>query len=232
MSDGMSSHETKVRTTQFPRCERIESRQDVVFIFPSELVANVATIADRLQSVMYYLKNVTGIDPTQEFGSRVVIGYSETCTQPNWSGVGGNRVCLPWAKYLNRENEPFDVCSHELVHPFYNRSALHQSNERWGDCFCEFLRGLVKEIMGLDGKGWWREKLADTRSHNQNYGNVAGQFLLCAKAMYSEPTVAENDFADRFIGDTEAIKQFVAYLFASFSRKPFTSEFVPTTKVR
>lgn len=232
MSDGISSHETKVRTMQFPKCERIESRQDVVFVFPSKLVVDAATIADGLQSAMSYLKDVTCIDPTQKFSSRVVIGYSETCTQPNWSGVGGNRVCLPWAKYLKRKDEPFDVCSHELVHPFYNRSALHQSNERWGDCFCEFLRGLVKEIMGLDGKGWWREKLADTRSDKQNYGNVAGQFLQRANAMYSKPTEAEDDFADRFIGDTEAIKEFVAYLFMKFSRKPFSSEFVPTTKVR
>ena len=232
MSDRMSAHETKVRTAQFSKCERFESRQDVVFVFPSELAGDAATIANRLQSAMPYLKDVTRIDPTEEFCSRVVIGYSEACTQPNWSGVKGNRVCLPWAKYLNRENEPFDVCSHELVHPFYNRSALHQSNERWGDCFCEFLRGPVKEIMALDGKGWWREKLDDTRSGKQNYGNVAGQFLLRAKEMYSRPMEAEDDFADRFIEDTEAIKEFVAYLFARFSQKPFRSEFVPTTKLR
>jgi hypothetical protein len=232
MIDDISSHENKVRTQQFPGCERMELRQDVVFVFPSELTVDAAAIADGLQSAMSYLKDVTLIDPTQELGSRVVIGYSVTCTQPNWSGRGGNRVCLPQAKYLNMENEPFDVCSHELVHPFYNRSRLHQSNERWGDCFCEFLRGPVKEIMGLDGKKWWREKLADTRSDKQNYGNVAGQFLMRAKAMYSKPMEGENDFLDRFIGDIEIIKQFVSYLFAEFSGKSFSSEFVPTTKVR
>ena len=86
--------------------------------------------------------------------------------------------------------------------------------------------------MALDGKGWWREKLDDTRSSKQNHGNVAGQFLLRAKEMYSRPMEAEDDFVDRFIEDTEAIREFIVYLFMRFSQKSFSSEFVTTTKLR
>lgn len=65
--------------------------------------------------------------------------------------------------------------------------------------------------MGLDGKKWCREKLTDTRSDNQNYGNVAAQFLMRTEAMYSEPMEGENDFLDRFMVDIEITKRFVSY---------------------
>lgn len=38
--------------------------------------------------------------------------------------------------------------------------------------------------MGLDAKGWWYEKINDKKSGKQNYGNVAGQFVLGAKEKY------------------------------------------------
>lgn len=44
-------------------------------------------------------------------------------------------------------------------------------------------------------------------------------------------TFEQMIFADRFIEDKRAIKEFVTYLFASFSHKPFSSAFVPTSKV-
>ena len=232
MNTDLSQHENKVQANQFAACERAEPRQDLVFVYPSYLTGDAVSIADTLQSAASCLRYVTSIDITQELGSRVVIGYSKTSTQPNWSGVRGNRICIPWNKYLNSENEPFDVCSHELVHPFYNRSVLHQSNERWGDCFCEFLRGPAKVIMGLDGKAWWREKLSDMKSGKQNYGNVAGQFLMKAKKMKAMSGETENDFADRFIEDIKSIKEFVMYLFESFSQKPLSSAFIPTSKVQ
>jgi len=203
----------------------------LIFVYPKDLLGQASEIADRLQKATDFLKYVTSIDPVRDFRSRLVIGYTKQSSQPNWSGIRGNRIHIPWDKYLNVPNEPLDLCSHELVHPFYNRSPLHDSNERWGNCFCEFLRGPVKNVLGLDGKTWWFEKLNDKRSAKQNYGNVAGQFLLKAKGKFGSPNESEELFADRFIKDRESIKEFVAYLFKEFSHRKLSSEFVPTLKI-
>jgi hypothetical protein len=233
MKNKLNPKENEVWRTQFSECIKLELRQDLIFIYPDGFAGPVSYVADKMQSSMDFLKDVTTISPIQEFGSRVVVGYTRKATQPNWSGLGGNRVHLPWKdEYLNKKSEPLDVCSHELVHPFYNRSPLHQSNEYWGDCFCEFLRGPVKQTMGLDGRNWWKEKLHDYRSGKQYYGNVAGQFLLKAKQMYWDFNEAEDKFIDHFIEDRESIKKFVEYLFIKFSHKSFDTEFEPTSKMR
>jgi hypothetical protein len=231
MDEKLTPHEQKVLSDQFPDCDRIERRDDLILVYPKDSLDQARGIAGKLQKGMDFLRYVTSIDPTRDFHSRLVIGYTKQSSQPNWSGIRGNRIHIPWDKYLNVPNEPLDVCSHELVHPFYNRSPLHDSNEKWGNCFCEFLRGPVKNVIGLNGEIWWLEKLNDKRSGKQNYGNVAGQFLLKAKGEFGNPNETEEDFADRFINDRESIKKFVAYLFEEFSQRRLSSEFVPTSKI-
>jgi hypothetical protein len=230
MGNGANKGERTVWEAQFPDCERVEQRHDVIFVYPATLMRDTKSITDHLQSAMDYLKHVTNIDPSDYFTTRVIVGYTRQSTQPNWSGIKGNRVHVPW-KYLDKEDEPLDSCSHELVHPFYNRSSLHDSNEKWGDCFCEFLRGPVKHVMGLDGISWWHKKLQDEKQKKDNWGNVAGQFLLKAKEELGNAGESPEDFADRIIQSPDDVKTFVFFLFDRFSELTMSSEFRPTSKV-
>lgn len=231
MSNNMNPHEERVFKNQFPNCDNSELREDIIFVCPSVFKGNIKYIADKLQSAADFLKCLTGINPKDDFQSRVFIGFTDQSNQPNWSGRYGNRIHIP-ERYLNKEMEPLGACSHELVHPYYRCSPLHNSNEKWGECFCEFLRGPVKNVMGLDGNSWWQEKIEDTRSNTQNDGNVAGQFILKAKKRYGGSDETEIDFIDRFIEDPKAIKDFVSYLFSFFSERQLSSEFNATSKMR
>jgi len=237
MNNGLNEEEKRTWDNRYSYCKHIELREDLVFVYPNEFRGEADIVANKLQDGMDYLKYVCDLNSTHEFRRRTVIGYrhpndeggKECCPGwlPNW-------INIPW-NYLYKkpeQNEPLDACSHELVHPYYNRSLLHNSNEEWGDCFCEFLRGPIKNVMGLDGKAWWREKIKDKKSDKQNWGNVAGQFLLKAKEKYGAAKETDGDFADRFIEDRGAIKDFVKFLFDSFSELPMCLAFYPTTKVK
>lgn len=227
----LNPHEERIRKEQYPDCEKSEEREDLIFVYPSQFKEKADIVANKIQRAVEFLKYVCDINPKQEFGSRVIIGFTDQSTHPNWSGIGGNRIHIPW-QYLGKKNEPLEACSHELIHPFYNRSKLHESNEEWGDCFCEFLRRPAKNVMGLDGRGWWHQKIRDKRSDTQNWGNVAGQFLLKAKEKYGTASETDDDFVDRFIENWEAIKKFIKLLFETFSELPMCLAFYATTKIK
>lgn len=214
----------------------LKSEEDLVFVYSPIGFRNQAdVVADRLQSAMDHLKFITDSNSTKWFkGSRLVIGYTRTKSQPMWksNSIDEHWVWIPWKDhYLIKKHEPLDACSHELVHDFYRICSLHVSNQKWGDYFCEFLRGPIKNIMGLEGKLWWRQKLDDNRLRKQNWGNVAGQFVLRAKEEYGVDEETDEDFADRFIEDREAIRGYVTSLFADFANRPLNEEFKPTSKM-
>lgn len=238
MNYGLNAHEELVWRREFPNCDcgKPETRENLVFVYPPREFRNQAdAVADTLQSAMDYLGDITDSNPTRWFrDSRVVIGYTQAKSKARWksNNIDEHWVWIPWKdQYLTKKDEPLDVCSHELVHDFYRICRLHKSNECWGECFCEFLRGPVKNIMGLDGKKWWRDKIRDKRSGKQNWGNVAGQFVLSAKEKYGAAHETDEDFADRFIEDREAIRKFVTSLFADFANRPLSEEFTPTSKM-
>jgi hypothetical protein len=211
MNYNLSSHEMSVQTNHFPECNGVEPRPNLAFVYPPEFSGDAVSIANTLQSAMLYLKKVTGKDPTRKLGSRVVIGYNKQCTCPTWSAREGNRIRLPWNKYLNKEKEPLDVCSHELVHPFFFVSPLHEINEFWGEGFCDFLRGPLKNFMGLDGNEWWRRKVKETRDNKQDRGgNAAGQLIL--RACECCGVVIETD---QLVDDLGAIREFVNDLYSA-----------------
>ena len=228
MNSSLSPREMSVQEEHFHECNRVELRPDLAFLYPPEFPGDAMSVANTLQSAMSYLKEVTCIDPTQELGFRVVIGYSKVCTQPNWSGKKENLIRVPWNKYLNEANEPLDVCSHELVHPFYSVSQLHRINEFWGEGFCDFLRGPLKNFMGLNGDEYWRKKIKQAKENQQDRGgNAAGQFVLRAQKEYRN--VHDSDqFIEWFIDDREAIRKFVNFLFKRFSSFPMSKEFKAT----
>lgn len=232
MNDDLNDHENSIRINRFPFCDRFEDTEDLVFAYPSgEFVGDAGSIANELQCMMNYLKKVTGLNPTKKLGSRVVIGYRHpsqgrgTGRQGNWSKRDGNRVFLSWG-YLEDfdKGEPMDICSHELVHPFFFVSPLREINEFWGEGFCDFLRGPLKNLMGLDGNQWWREKIKQARDNKQDKGgNAAGQLV---KRAYKWCKVVNE--RDQFIDNQAAIREFVNRLFERYAHRPMSEEFRPT----
>lgn len=224
MNSNLSSHEVAVQTKHFPECKGVEPGPDLVFVYPSELASDAVSIANTLQSAILYLKEITGKDPTQELRSRVVIGYNRQCNDPTWSSREGNRIRLPWEKYLNKAKEPLDICSHELVHPFFFVSPLHEINEFWGEGFCDFLRGPLKNFMGLDGKEWWQRKIKEAKNNKQDKGgNAAGQLILRACEWSGGATDTHQ-----LIDNKSAIRDVVKRLFERYRDHPMSEEFTPT----
>ena len=231
MNDGLNDHEDFIRVSRFASCDRFEVTEDLVFAYPSsEFVGDAESIANELQREMDYLKNVTGLKPREELGSKVVVGYRRreeggTGRQGSWSGADGNRVFLSWG-YLEDfdKGEPMDICSHELVHPFFFVSPLHEINEFWGEGFCDFLRGPLKNFMGLDGNEWWGKKIKEARDNKQDKGgNAAGQSVIRA----CEWCRVVNE-RDQFIDNQAAIREFVNRLFDRYGHLPMSEEFRPT----
>jgi hypothetical protein len=241
MDGDLDRKEQDARRREFPDCDAVIHKEDLVFCYPSvDFRQDPDEAANRLQDGIDYLKEVTGLDPTYWFSCRVVIGYTDRKTQPRWRSnkKGQHFVFLPWGvgtwanKLMEPPDEPFHACAHELVHPFYRISELHVSNEEWGEIFCEFMRGPVRQVMALDGKGWWRKKIEDNRSNRQNWGNIAGQFLLRAFKLYRSQEESEDVFIDRFIDDRSTMKEFVAFLFDRYSHRPICLGFYTTTKMK
>jgi hypothetical protein len=199
---------------------------------PSEFVENAKVVADSLQAAMDFLKDITCDNPRHHFGIRVVIGYTRKAGQPNWSGCKGNRIELPWPKHPNKAKEGLSALSHELVHPFFRVSALHDKNEFWGEGFCDFLRGPVMYIMDLDGKEWWKQKIEQAQMNKQDRGgNVAGQLVLMAWEEHGD-THDIDQFIGWFIDDRATIRVFVRSLYNRFSDRSMAEEFKPTEWIR
>jgi len=228
----ISPHEEKIFNNRFPDCRKLEGRCDVMFVYSDEFQGNICETANALQAMTGFLKYVTCLNPVQFFNSRIMVGYNKNALQANWSGEEGNRIHIPWQDEYFEQDELLDSCSHELVHPFFRVSALHCSNQWWGEGFCDFLRGPIKDIAGLDGKGWWKKKIEQARSNKQDRGgNIAGQLVL--RAQEEQRGLSDiNQFIAQFINDREAIRSFVGFLFDRFSHRSMGEEFLATEWIR
>jgi len=227
MNNGLSSYEEKVRVEQFLESDHVEQREDIIFVFPGSFSTKGIEVANQLQSSFNFLRDITNIDPAKELKSRVIIGFTKQSTQPNWSGVKGNRVHVPW-KYLSMSYEPLDACSHELIHPFYRCSPLHDRNEGWGDGFCDFLRGPLKNEMGLDGNNWWQKMIeAGQRTPKGEYSYPAGQLLL----KLLEKNEVEMDSINDLINSKAVLRKFINFLFCNFNETSLSDFIKPSPEM-
>lgn len=219
----MNTKEENTWRRYFSDCNNKQERNDVIFVYPDELGNNPESITDKLQQITDFLKYVTELNPTEIFQQRVVIGYSQ-------SGLGWsrNRVNIPW-KYLNKNDEPIDASTHELVHPFFRTSPLHDANEGWGEGFCDFLRGPAKKIVSLDGNGWWRRMIAAANENKDSeYHYPAGQFVIRA----FEKCGSSCGSIESLIDDHGAIKKFVLFLFSTYSDISLSTYIEPSPKMK
>jgi len=232
MNLDVNTREKETLDSRFPDWKRLTAREDVIVVYSDKFRGDICETAKSLQAATDFLKYVTSSKPTEFFCSRIVIGHNRATSMPNWSGQEGNRIYIPLADRYFEEDEFLDSCSHELVHPFFRASPLHRSNQWWGEAFCDFMRGPVKNVMGLDGRGWWIKKTQEARSNKQDRGgNVAGQLVL--RAQKEERDLDDiADFIGRFIDDREGIKIFVQGLYDRFSSRPMREEFRATEWIR
>lgn len=233
----MNTEEEKTWRGRYSYCRNIEEKDDLIFAYPDGFGKNPSAVAEDLQKSMNFLKSITNLDPTGFFHQRTVVGYrhpndegGRNC-QPGWLP---NWVNIPWS-YLEKHNEPQDACSHELVHPFYRISPLHNSNEGWGEGFCDFLRGPIKNLLGLAGNEWWKQKIDDAHSKKDDRGgNAAGQFILKAQKKYGSVNETTEDFVVSFINNRDAIRKYISFLFSYFSDRRLSDCecFTPTSYIR
>jgi len=230
MTIDMNQREEDTRLKRYSYCDNIREREDLIFLYPSGFAKNADVIADKLQVGMDFLKRIANLDPTTFFEQRVVIGYrhpndegGKNC-QPGWLP---NWVNIPW-DYIGKSNEPLDICTHELVHPFFRCSPLHNCNEGWGDGFCDFLRGPLKKLLGLDGDNWWRCMIrAAQDKQDGEYHYPAGQFILKAYEKYRSLCRSVNDLID----DHDNISAFVKFLFLNFGNVSLSMYITPSPKM-
>lgn len=226
----MNEREKNTWQERYSFCRNVEERSDLIFVYPPEFGNVAKPIADKLQEAMDFLKNITELNPTKFFDQRTVIGYRHPNNEggndcsPGWKP---NWVNIPW-KYLKKANEPLDSCSHELVHPFFRCSPLHDRNEGWGDGFCDFLRGPFKKIVGLNGDDWWHLMMKAAKDNKDGeYHYPAGQFILIAYAEYGK----SYGSIDHLIDNHKAIKDFVKYLFSNFENVSLSTYIQPSPKM-
>ncbi len=199
-------------TERYNHCapERVHGTADLVLAVAREFEetrpGRTKEVADTLQRAVIYLRRVTQIS-LRLSGNRLVVGYrleNPPCS-PGFdirpfanSEVGW--INVPW-HYKDHQNKPLACCSHELVHPFFHFSPLHRNkNEAWGDGYCDFLRGPVLEVMGLDGRAWTRSMICCAHGKGDQYHDPAGQFALAARARVGD------------IFDAQCMTQFLSWL--------------------
>ncbi len=253
MNNTLDSKEEAARLWAFPYCDGFVCREDLIFCYPSaEFPQDPDEVSNRLQDAMDYLKEVTELNLKGTFRYRVIIGYRDITkqrkpSQPCWVRnlqEGLHWIYLPWKnkwkkKLMTPPDEPLHTCAHELVHPFYYVSRLYTKdkpwggNEGWKDPFCEFLRGPVRNAMGLDGKGWWRDRIADAENPTkENWGKVAGEILIMAWRSYKYLGEEKIDFAERFVEEKEEIREFLLWLFENFRDRPLRDKLTFVDKLR
>jgi len=241
MACGLNEKEEQVRHNKFDDGNECVDSKDLVFVYPNDFKGQPDVVVARLQLVMDYLKDVTNnLDPTDWFNdSRVVIGYEDNIDSAYWTSNDRDKhwIGIPWEQYLNKERELFDVLSHELVHPFYRVSKLHTKeqawggNEGWGEGFCDFLRGPVKNIIGLDGRSWWWQMIdAYEKRKPGKRQDPAGQFIKMAQNKYWNPSEL-NEFVAWFIDDKDCLSDFVSFLFDEFAHRPLSDVLIPTKEM-
>ncbi len=226
----MNKKEENTWQTRYSHCENAQERDDLIFLHPPEFNKGTHVVANKLQNIMNFLKNIMKLNPTVFFGQRVVIGYrhprdegGKNC-QPGWMP---NWVNIPW-NYLGKSDEPLDMCTHELVHPFFRSSPLHCRNEGWGEGFCDFLRGPAKKIVCLDGDSWWEKMVEAARNDPYSeYHNPAGKLVLKFSETHNNGDLDITNLIDNHIG----LKEYVEYLFVNFYNKSLSSYIEPSQKM-
>ncbi len=233
MNIDITTPEQGVLEKEFPDCKYVEGRSSIIFAYNDEFKGDVYETANALQDAADFLEYVSHLNPAKYFNSRTAIGFNKEAKQANWSGRDGNRIHILWEEKYFTKDEFLHSCSHELVHPYYRLSPLHKSNQKWGEVFCEFLRGPVKTVMGQDGKLWWNENIKEHKDKGKNsHRNVAGQVLVYAKEKYYSNEEVVELFIDEFISDRSGIEQFFLYLFKEFRTRSFCDIFTPVEKMK
>jgi len=218
---------------RYKYCNNIQEREDLIFIYPSEFSKDSNVIANELQKGVDWLKKITSIDPTTIFGQRVIIAYrhpNDECggkQQPIWTK---NRISIPW-KYLIKPDEPLDCCTHELVHPFFRCSPINSRNEGWGEGFCEFIRGPLKRLLGLNGLDWWLKTIKVARDNvDSSYTYPAGHFVL--KAYEDYKTTHGSKLLSDLLNDDKAISAYVKSIFSRFQNTSLSTYITPSLKMK
>jgi hypothetical protein len=134
----------------------------------------------------------------------------------------GHYVDLSWdymidAKKIKKDDEPITVCAHGLVHPFYAASELNTKeglggNERWGEGFCDFMRGTILTYLGMNGVGRWQRSIRSARDKYSKYDTPASCFVMM---FLTQCGLSETDM-DTAIKDIDALASFVQQLFSSY----------------
>lgn len=252
--NNLTPNEYFITKDQSPLCDKFVGQDDLVFSYPGELFDEKSAnrTAGILQRAMNFLNNVTNLNPTKELGSRLIIRWRKDRNKEEnavWGSdkdmnrkIIGHHVNLSW-DYMFKPCEPFRICAHEFVHPFYRISRLHQKgkhcggnddwlgNEGWGEGFCDFMRGPVMNSMKLPGNQggeWWRQVIEKAKNNEDGtHQNPAGQFVIWY-IQYCEP---DENFISKLINDTRQIKAFVSYLFKEFANRPLKTKLTPTNKM-
>ena len=254
MDAGLSPIEKRIAQKQSPLCDRVVPKGDLILSYPSKLMseAHADIVARPLQRAMDYLKYVTGLNPTRALRGRVTIRWIENREvqgKSRWKSEKdtngdfiGSWVDLSW-DYMFKPCEPFRICGHELAHPFFRISPLHQKNndcvgnggwlgnEGWGEGFCDFMRGPMMNCMrlpGQQGDEWWQKMIQAARNKQPGtHHNPAGQIVL----KYLSSCRADRNSFSRFIHDKRLIKGFISDLFKKFACCPLKSELTPTDEM-
>ncbi len=245
--DQLTADEKRIFDNQSPRCDRFVGMDDLVFSYPSSYKKlqfsykfhpdyndRAKYVAKRLQEIMNFLIAITGKCPTGYFGTRVVVRWRkehEKIGKEIWRScrhkrLPGHYVNLSWDYMLDvektkKDDEPITVCAHGLVHPFYAASELHTkegpNNERWGEGFCDFMRGPILTKMGMNGVERWQRsiKKAKEQAKYSLYDTPASCFVM----MFLEHCNPSEQYMDRAIKDINSLRNFVKWLFSNYSNK-------------
>lgn len=155
--DILSPHEEKCFKTRYSDCNKYTGTQDIVFCYPLQLFnGNPTKVCNNIQRAFDILNRMGLYDrtPTYFFGQRTVIGFLRNCC----AGWGPNWINIPWESLTQPETSPVSVhladqveftCSHEIVHPFETMFLGNNSNKKWKEGFCDFLRVVLLKEMGL-----------------------------------------------------------------------------------
>lgn len=252
--NNLTPTEQRIAQDQSSLCDRFAVQDDLVFSYPGNLISekNANRTAGMLQRAINYLKTITNLNPSNELNSRVIFRWIEDQDKENvsnWTSLenedgslNGQRIDLSW-EYMFKPCEPFRICSHELVHPFYRVSPLHEKNityagdeswlgnEGWGEGFCEFMRGPVMnsvKLPGNQGVEWWLQVIEKAKNNEDGtHQNPAGQFVL----WYFQFCESDENSISQLISDARQIKAFVGYLFKEYANRPLQTKLTPTNKM-
>jgi hypothetical protein len=226
----MSKSKENIDKARYHHCDNCKESDDIIFLYPSNVKGHPDSVMCTLQKIMDFAKNITDLNPTKFFDRRTVVGYrhpdddnGQKCV-PGWNP---NWVNIPWD--TSNINEVIDMCTHELIHPFFGCSPINDRNGGWGEGFCDFLRGPAKKLIGLDGDGWWRDMIkAAENNKDDEYHDPAGKFILKAYEEFGNNSFSMQQLIDR----QEIIKEFIQYLFSNFRSNSLADYIKPSAQMR